>query len=70
MAAEFSKLPDMMTLRKSPGNQQKLDRLKMLLGQLLAESLQHGFHGIVAVEIQVQDGTIQSIRRKVEQIER
>ncbi len=37
---------------------------------MLAESLQRGFFGTAAVELSVQDGTIQHIRRRIERIER
>ena len=37
---------------------------------VLEQALQRGFHGQVAVEISVQDGTIQHIRRRLEQFER
>ena len=37
---------------------------------LLKESLQRGFFGTAAVELNVQDGTIQHIRRMVERIEK
>jgi len=32
--------------------------------------LKRGFHGTAGLEMTVQDGTIQHIRRKVEQVER
>ena len=38
--------------------------------ELLAQAMQHGFHGIVAIELAVQDGTIQHIRHKLDRIER
>jgi hypothetical protein len=38
--------------------------------QLLAAAQQRGFFGSVTVEVIVQDGTIQQLRRKVEQQER
>ena len=60
----------MMTLNETTGNQKKMAQLKSVLGEILAEILRRGFHGTAAVEVSVQDGTIQSIRRKVERIER
>ena len=59
-----------MTLTKTPTNLQKMAQLKAALAEMLAEVLQRGFHGSAGVELSVQDGTIQSISRKVEQIER
>lgn len=60
----------MMTLTTTPTNLKKMAQLKETLGEMLAEVLRQGFHGSAGVELSVQDGTIQSIRRKVEQIKR
>jgi hypothetical protein len=60
----------MMTVTKAPTNQQKVRRLEAVLGEMLAEVLRRGFHGTAAVEVSVQDGTIQHIRRRVERVER
>ncbi|MGC3972381.1 MAG: hypothetical protein QM775_35075 [Pirellulales bacterium] len=51
-------------------NQAKTLRLRALLDELLRQALQRGFYGTAALEITVQDGTIQNIRRRVEQMER
>ncbi|MBL9083015.1 MAG: hypothetical protein JNK76_14465 [Planctomycetales bacterium] len=51
-------------------NQAKTIRLRAMLDELLRQTLQRGFHGTAAIEIAVQDGTIQNIRRRVEQMER
>ena len=60
----------MMTLNDTPANEQKVGQLNAALGQILAEILRRGFHGSAGLEMSVQDGTIQHIRRKVERIER
>ena len=60
----------MTTLAKTPANQKKMNQLRAALGELLAEVLRRGFHGAAGVELTVQDGTIQNIRRRVERIER
>jgi len=60
----------MMTLTRTPANQKMMAQLKATLGEMLAEVLRRGFHGSAGVELSVQDGTIQNIRRKVEQIQR
>jgi hypothetical protein len=60
----------MTTLAKTPANQQKMVQLRSALGEILAEVLRRGFFGAACVEVTVQDGTIQSIRRRVEQVER
>lgn len=54
----------------APTNQTKTARLLALLDELLRQTLQRGFHGSVQLEIAVQDGTIQHIRRRVEQLEK
>jgi hypothetical protein len=59
----------MMTLNETPANQRKLVLLRTALEAILADVLQHGFHGVATVELRVQDGTIQNVRRKVERIE-
>lgn len=59
-----------MTLSQTPVNEQKMTLLRTALGEMLAEVLRRGFHGTAAVELCVQDGTIQHIRRRVEKIEK
>jgi hypothetical protein len=51
-------------------NRQKLELLNSRLASLLRQALQRGFHGDVAIEIAVQDGTIQHVRQRLERIER
>ena len=51
-------------------NRNNLDRLSAIWRDLLAQALARGFHGTAALEITVQDGTIQQIRRRVEQWEK
>jgi hypothetical protein len=51
-------------------NVKKLAQLQAIMAELLAESLRRGFFGTATVELNIHDGTIQHIRRKVEQIER
>jgi hypothetical protein len=53
-----------------PSNAKKVAQLEKALAELLAGTLKRGFFGTAAVEVSVQDGTIQHIRRKVEQIEK
>jgi len=52
------------------GNAKKLAQLEKALAEVLAAALRRDFYGTVAVEATVQDGTIQSIRRKIEQVEK
>jgi hypothetical protein len=60
----------MMTHSITPGNAKKVAQLQAILAEMLAESLRRGFFGTTAIELSVQDGTIQHIRRMVERIER
>jgi hypothetical protein len=54
----------------TPGNAKKLAQVQTALAEVLAEALRRGFFGTAAVELTVQDGTIQNIRRKVERVEK
>jgi hypothetical protein len=60
----------MTTPRTTPVNAKKVAQLHEALAQMLAESPRQGFFGTAAIELSVQDGTIQHIRRKVERIEK
>ena len=60
----------MMTHSKSPTNERKVSQIRLALAEILAEALRQGFHGTAGLELSVQDGTIQHIRRRVERIER
>jgi len=59
-----------MTHARTPGNAKKIAQLEAALAELLAEATRRGFFGVVALELNVQDGTIQHIRRKLERVER
>ncbi len=54
----------------SPTNQKKMCQLRSAMAEILAGVLKQGFHGTAALEMTVQNGTIQHIRRKVEQLEK
>ena len=60
----------MLTTQQSPTNTAKIGRSLTLLDDLLRQALQRGFHGSVRLEITVQDGTIQHIRKCLEQLEK
>ncbi len=60
----------MMTHGTTTGNAKKVAQLQAIVAEVLAEALRRGFFGTAAVELSVQDGTIQHIRRTVERIER
>jgi hypothetical protein len=59
-----------MTLNSTHGNQVKISQVEAVLAELLAETLRRGFHGKALLELVVQDGTIQHLRRTVERIEK
>jgi hypothetical protein len=60
----------MITHAITNGNAKKVAQLQSIMAEMLAEALRRGFFGTAAVEVSVQDGTIQHIRRTVERIER
>jgi len=60
----------MVTQGTTPTNQHKVTQLREAMAAILLEILQRGFHGTAGIELSVQDGTIQHIRRRVERIER
>ena len=60
----------MMTHGTTPTNQLKVAQLQEAMRELLAQVMKQGFFGSAGVELSVQDGTIQTIRRKMERIER
>lgn len=51
-------------------NQHKATRMIESLQELLQQALRRGFHGTLRIECAVQDGTIQHIRRSLEQLEK
>jgi hypothetical protein len=60
----------MMMTTTTATNDKLVGQASKAWDQLLRMALQRGFHGSVTVEVTVQDGTIQHVRRKVEQQER
>jgi hypothetical protein len=54
----------------SPGNELKQKQIRIALAKLLTEALHRGFYGKVALEIYIQDGVLQHLRRVVEKTER
>lgn len=60
----------MTNLKDTPANKIKVERANKVLGQLLKASLKQGFYGTTTLELVISDGTIQTIRHKVEQVEK
>ncbi len=57
-------------INTSATNQQRLITAQERLSEALRPALQAGFYGNVALEIVIQDGTIQHVRQKTERIDR
>ena len=56
--------------KTQPANERMIGLLRAALAEILAEALQGGYYGTAGIELSVQDGTIQHIRRSMEKIER
>lgn len=60
----------MNVLVETPANRQKAERLRRAMAELMVRALRQGFFGVVTLEMKVQDGTIQQIVSRVEQVEK
>ena len=60
----------MMTRDTTPANTKRAAQAQTALAEILAEATRRGFFGTAGVEISVQDGAIQHIRRKVDRMEK
>ena len=67
---DFSKLYIMTLSQKSPSNERRIFQLKADLAEVLELALRRGFYGKVGVDLKIQDGTIQQVRKKIQQIQR
>jgi hypothetical protein len=54
----------------TPNNAVRVEQLQKTWAEILAAVLRRGFFGTAEVEVNIQDGSIQHIRRKIEQIEK
>ncbi len=63
-------MPLMIKPCHTPANELKQSRAVDVWRETLVEVARRGFYGTAGIEISVQDGTIQTIRRIVDQIER
>lgn len=54
----------------SETNRTRVAQAEAAWAEVLAEILRRGVHGTAAVEVCVQDGTIQHVRRRVERLEK
>jgi hypothetical protein len=60
----------MTTARPTPSNHEKVKQLEAALAELLVEVLRRGYHGRALIELAIQDGVIQHIRRTLEKLEK
>lgn len=60
----------MITQRHTATNEEKAAQACVALREMLADVLRRGFYGNARIEVAVQDGTIQHIRRTTDRIER
>jgi hypothetical protein len=60
----------MTTATMTHGNQTKVAQVERAWSEVLATALKRGFFGSVSLEVVIQDGTIQTLRRRIEQQER
>jgi len=60
----------MTNARPTIGNREKVSQLEAMFAELLIEALRRGFHGRAAIELAIQDGVIQHIRRTLERLEK
>ncbi len=55
-----------MNTPRTSKNDQRLGQLRAILDAGLDEALRRGFHGTLAVELNVEDGTIRETRLRTE----
>jgi hypothetical protein len=60
----------MKMIKESPANQTQLVRVAQAVKAMLDDVLRHDFYGTAKIEVQIDGGTIQKIRRIVERIEK
>jgi hypothetical protein len=68
--AKYAMLLLMTTHATTQGNAKKVAQIEMALREMLEEALRRGFFGTAAIELNINDGTVQQIRRKVERVEK
>jgi hypothetical protein len=57
-------------LADTPANQARREQAQRAWDELLDEALRRGFFGTASLDVSVQDGTIQHVRRRVERVEK
>lgn len=60
----------MEMIKETPANLTRIGRMYDMWQEILGEVMRRGFHGAASVELQIADGTIQKITRRVERFEK
>lgn len=58
------------SMSQTEANRGKLAVVERVLRNQLSAVLTAGFHGLAMIELDINDGTIQAVRHRVEQMER
>jgi len=58
------------SVRTSRVNAAKVEQARDALNELFGLAMRRGFYGSVALEVNVQDGTIQNLRKRLEQLQK
>lgn len=58
------------TTRETAANRTRIRQAETVLAEMLDESLRRGFFGTARLELSIQDGTVQHVRRVIERIEK
>lgn len=66
----IDKLRSMEITKHTVANARKIASVRAMLGAVLEEVLQRGFHGTARIELVVADGTLQRLSRMVERVEK
>jgi len=57
-------------LVSTDANRGKLEKLRKVLDELLRTALKRGFFGVIAIEVDINDGTIQKINERIQRSHR
>jgi hypothetical protein len=58
------------TIAKTPANDRRIKHATRALNEIIVETTRRGFYGTAGIELSISDGTIQVIRRRMEQVEK
>ena len=60
----------MLMLAETPENVKWISRVEAMWREIQEEVMYRGFHGTASIEVQINDGTIHKVLRRVDRIER